>query len=237
MRDYDVGSDKHNALTEALTNFITSGMVPICTVEKPSFKKLVRTFDSKYKLPGRNFFSHTAIPALYSKVCDEVKNELKQVNYVSLTTDGWFSTCRDPYLSLIVHYIDNNWTLQKKCLHTMYWPESHTGDNIAAFIKDDPAEYGMVPANVTSVTTDGAANMVSACAKFGVTRLGCFGHLLHNAISNGLNNDDSIKELLVLSWKIVSTFSYSFPYRQKLTKVQKELKLPIQSLINDVLMR
>ena len=42
------------------------------TVEKQGFKKLVATFDSRYELPSRTYFSRTALPELYSNMTDKV---------------------------------------------------------------------------------------------------------------------------------------------------------------------
>lgn len=237
MGPYGTGSEKHQQLTDIVTRFITSGMVPIYTVQKPSFQQMLKAFDPRYNLPSRNYFSKTAIPTAYSAAVSSLKQELKSIRYVSLTTDGWSSTCRDPYLSLTAHFINSDWTLQTKCLHTMYCPDSHTGENIANFVRSAVSEYGLSVDSVMSVTTDGAANMVSACRKLQVTRIGCFGHLLHNAITNALSGEQRINNILVLARKIVSVFSYSFQYRQKLTKVQKELGLPQQALVNDVATR
>ena len=60
------------------------------TVEKPGFKKMLKTFDARYKPPGRKYFSETAIPGLYSSNNRFVLR---------------------PYLSYTVHYIDSTWTL------------------------------------------------------------------------------------------------------------------------------
>lgn len=64
-------------------------------------------------------------------------------------------------------------------------------------------------------------------------RVPCIGHLLHNAISKGLESDE-IRELIVHCRKIVSLFHSSQPYRTKLRKVMKDLNMPDKQLVNDV---
>ena len=45
------------------------------TVEKEGFKMLLKSFDLKYEVPSRKYFSQTALPALYAKIREEVSNE------------------------------------------------------------------------------------------------------------------------------------------------------------------
>ena len=49
---------------------------------------------------------------------------------ISLTSDMWKSTAKREYICVTSHYIDNNWTLQKRIIgfRAMYY--EHTGENI-----------------------------------------------------------------------------------------------------------
>ena len=60
---------------------------PMYTVEKSCFRQMLKTFDAKYQLPSRKYFSETAIPRLYSSVREKVLEELSSVEYFSGTTD------------------------------------------------------------------------------------------------------------------------------------------------------
>lgn len=234
MTPYDSKSERHKAITLAVTEYITSGMVPIYTVDKAVFVRLLKVLDPRYKLPGRNVFTKKEIPNQYMECKNQIKQDLANATGISCTMDGWSSVARDPYMSLTAHFIDSNWTLQTRCLLTMYCPDSHTGDNLAAFVRNGLDEYGLGVDRIVAMTTDGAANMVSACSKLGCLRLGCFGHLLHNAINTSINAQEDVKLAIVLARKIVSTFSYSFLHKQRFIKIQKELKLPQRGLVNDV---
>ena len=204
------------------------------TVEKDSFLKLLKGFDSRYQCPSRNYFSKTAIPELYLQEKAGITDALKTIPYISCTTDGWSSLAKDPYMSLTVHYIDKDWQLESKCIATTYLPESHTADNIVNFLNETLTEYRIEKSKIVSITTDSAANMICACEKFKRTRVSCFGHILHNAITTTLKKDEAITNLTTACRKIVSVFSYSFLYKRKLQKLQKELKLPDNKLVNDV---
>ena len=70
----------------------------------------------------------------------------------------------------------------------------------------------------------------------GMRRVPCLGHMLHNAVTKGLEGEE-IATLLSHCRKIVSLFHSSQPYRTKLKKVMKDLKLPDKQLVNDVVTR
>ena len=233
MMPYDRKGEKHQDLTELVTNYLITG-VPLYTVDKPAFVKMLNGFDSRYQLPGRKHFSNTVIPQRYTLEKAQLTKTMAEISYLSLTSDGWSSLNRDPYMSLTAHYIDTSWKLHTKCLATSYLPESHTADIIANFLIETLDEYSIDRGKVVFMTTDSAANMVAAGNKLIFQRFSCFGHILHNGINNTLNGDESIVDLTSAVRKIVSVFSYSFMYKRKLCKLQKDLNLPTNKLTNDV---
>lgn len=76
-------------------------MMPLNTVEKDGFRKLIKVLDPKYELPGRKYFSQTALPQLYEEYGGKLEIQLKNVKYFATTTDLWSSHTSEPYLSLI----------------------------------------------------------------------------------------------------------------------------------------
>ena len=84
---YARNSKRWKELTDAVTFYITKDMLPMYTVEKPGFKQLLSTFDSRYQLPSRNNFSRTVIPALYTQVREKMHWQLRHIKFFSATTD------------------------------------------------------------------------------------------------------------------------------------------------------
>lgn len=62
-------------------------MVPFSMVAKPAFKSMLKKFDKQYELPGKTYFSETAVRKMYNTVKALVKSEHKNVDYFSATTD------------------------------------------------------------------------------------------------------------------------------------------------------
>ena len=109
---YDKGSRIHREITTAITYHIAKDMVSINTVTKDGFKNLLRTLDRRYAIPSRTYFSQVAIPQLYAECKEKVQTELRDVEYYATTTDMWSSRKTEPYLSLTVHFINDNFELK-----------------------------------------------------------------------------------------------------------------------------
>ncbi|XP_048036293.1 E3 SUMO-protein ligase ZBED1-like [Megalobrama amblycephala] len=186
---YERNSKRHGEITRAITEFIAKDMMPLSTVTKPGFVALTYTLDKRYNIPSRTYFSQTAIPELYKKCKEKVAAEVKTVEFFASTTDMWSSRTAEPYQSLTVHFIDEDFNLRARCLQTTYFPDDHTGENIAAGLREGLASWDLHEENHVCITTDNASNMVLAARLNEWTRLQCFGHRLHLAIENALKDD------------------------------------------------
>lgn len=185
-------------------------MLPFSLVDEEEFRAVLHELDPCYISPNRKYFSKTAIPAKFNEMKIKMKQDLKSATSISCTTDGWSSSTTDPYISLTVHFIDEAWNLKTYCLRTIYMPESHTGEHIAIMLRSILKEYDLYVGDITSFTTDSGSNMVKACKDLPVTRIPCFGHILHNAINNAFKDEEEVVEAIKHCRQIVSTFSHSF---------------------------
>ena len=83
------------------------------------------------------------------------------VNCVCLTSDIWSGKAKDDYLSVVAHYINLDWQLEKKVLGLVLIDCSHNGQNIADRVASVLGEYGVLE-KVFAVTLDNASSNVSA---------------------------------------------------------------------------
>ncbi len=112
-------------------------------MERDGFRKLVKVLDSRYELPGRKYFSKTALPQLYEECRRKLEINLRNVRYFATNTDLWSSRTSEPYMSLTIHYIDEDWGLQSRCLQTAYFPDDHTADILSAGMEDALASWDL----------------------------------------------------------------------------------------------
>lgn len=182
-------------------------MAPMTTVEKDGFKKLIRTLDKRYCVPSRNYFSHVGIPAPY-KCHENVETELRSVLNIASTSDLWSSRAMEPYMSLTIHFINDDFQMNSRCLQTVFFPEDHTREALAQGLKDALINWKLEEKNLVCITTDNGSNIVKAISINHWTQLQCFGHRLHLAIENAMK-DPRIERAMGLCKKLVWCFSYS----------------------------
>ncbi|XP_042359805.1 E3 SUMO-protein ligase ZBED1-like [Plectropomus leopardus] len=212
--------------------YIARDMVPIYTVEKPGFIHLLKVLDPRYVLPGSKHFSEVALPQLYNSTRQRIATELEGVPFYSATTDLWSSKVMQPYLSLTVHFISDDWTLRSVCLQTAYFPDDHKGEIIGHGLKDALSSWNLAEDRLTCVTTDSGTNMIKALRDNEWPSLQCFGHRLNCAIENGVKDPRVVCAVGVCK-KAVSAFSYSWKKRKEMAEVQAELGLPTHQLVTE----
>ena len=140
--------------------------------EKSGFRQMLKTFDAKYQLLSRQYFFETAIPRLYSSVTEKVMEELFSMEYFSGTTDLWSSVGLKPYISYTIHYIDDQWQLQSKCLQTHFLPEDHTSGVLVDSLTTTFESWMLTAEKQVCLTTDSVSNVVKAATDLKWPRLG-----------------------------------------------------------------
>lgn len=111
-------------------------------------------------MPSRPYFSDKIVPDLYQKTRESVIHELKQTQYVSVTTDGWTSRATESYIAITAHYLVD-WQLRSKVLQTRQLLDAQNAENIADVMKSAMNEWKILKPSITiPITTDNAQNVV-----------------------------------------------------------------------------
>ena len=234
LKKYDHSSKKWKELTDSVTYFLAKDMLPVHTVEKEGFQKLVRTFDSQYHLPNRKYFSNTAIPTLYASTRDKVSDSISIAKHYAATTDLWSGVTSTLYMSYTVHFIDQEWNLRSWCLQTLLIPQDHDANTLADAMVETLDNWGLVPCNQVCLTTDDGSSIVCAasqCLKWNF--LSCFGHNLHLAVVNAMKDDQRVARAFGVCHNLVELFANSWKKKHELHEAQLQLKLPNHSLVSD----
>ena len=71
-----------------------------------------------YNLPSRTFMNGTIVPVVYKACQDAVREMIKNVHHISLTTDAWKSFAKQSYITLTCHIIDDECKLHNFVLDT-----------------------------------------------------------------------------------------------------------------------
>ena len=219
LKKYDCSSKKWKHLTDSVTYCLAKDMLPLYTVEKEGFQKLLKAFDSQYQLPNRKYFTNTAIPALYASTQEKVSNSISGAKYFAATMDMWSSATSAPYMSYTVHFIDPQWSLQSWCLQTLFVPQDHDANNLADVMTETLANWSLNPVDQVCLTTDNGSNIVCATSsRLGWNHLSCFGHNLHLAVTNSMKDEVRVARAFGVCRKLVELFAHSWKKKRELVK-------------------
>ncbi|KAL4387019.1 hypothetical protein GQ457_09G022130 [Hibiscus cannabinus] len=143
------------ATRNALAQMIVIGEMSFKFVESEGFRKFMPVACPRFRIPSRL----TVTRDIYQLYLDE-RAKLKQYlksscSRVCLTTDTWTSLQRVNYMCLTVHFIDNDWKLNKKIIN--FCPiSSHKGDAIGMMIENCLLSWGID--KIFTVTVDNASS-------------------------------------------------------------------------------
>jgi hypothetical protein len=82
------------------------------------------------------------------------------INYVCLTSNIWSGKTKEDYLSVVAHYINPDWQIEKRVLGLVLIDYSHNGQNIADRVAYVLREYGVLE-KVIVVTLNNTSSNVS----------------------------------------------------------------------------
>ena len=148
-----------------------------------------------------------------SKACLDVKNILektlkdllKKENFDSfcLSLDLWTdnSCFKNPFMNINIHYVDNNWVLQKFLLTTSFLSRPHTGVRIASAIKKVLEQFELTE-KICWAVSDRGANVTLALSNLGMETFDCLLHGLHNLITRDLMGHADMRPVVKVLAKI-----------------------------------
>ena len=150
--------------------------------------KILLFFDSGYTAPSRQTICRR-LKHLHIHHYQKLIHDLKQVDYISITTDFWTNRRMQCFLVITGHYFENNsYDLKSTILDFSTFKHQHTSYEISRILKKKLEELGILH-KVVRVTADGARNMVKAIDSldFNAKRFWCIAHRMHLTVTNALS--------------------------------------------------
>ncbi|XP_063239945.1 zinc finger BED domain-containing protein 4-like [Bacillus rossius redtenbacheri] len=226
----DKCAEKFNCL---IAQMICLDQQPFSIVENVGFRQLVQALEPRYTIPTRKTFSNKLIPEMYSNLKENVKKELEDAKYIGITTDLWTSTSQDDYLSITVHFIDNDFSFKHYCIEVKPFLEvSHTASNLCSFLVETITLWGLQD-KVVAVVTDNGRNVVAALSASPFEHISCFAHTLQLVLKDAFLNSKLVSNLTSACRRIVGHFKHSSKNCKILAKCQNMAGLPNHRLIQD----
>ena len=125
----------------------------------PAFQQLMREYVG-WKVPSRATLSR-ALPRFYSICLQALKQELHEVESISITTDSTYLTQNNtPFIAVTGHWVDATWTLHDRPLAVFPTQQSETAEYIRDQLKDLLQRQYHLSSKVHCIVTDEGANFI-----------------------------------------------------------------------------
>ena len=160
VKYWDINDIQSKVLNYKIGEIIALDNQPYSIASDIGFTRLMAYCKPKFKLPNRTYYSDTIVPKIYNAANDCIKEMIKKINSISLTTDNWRALNKDQFISLTGHCTFNNFDQQALVLHTKPFDVSHTGVNISDMMTDMISEFDIPRYEIHNIVHDNASNMV-----------------------------------------------------------------------------
>ncbi|XP_060872727.1 E3 SUMO-protein ligase ZBED1-like [Metopolophium dirhodum] len=179
----------------------------------------------RFEPPSRKYYSDHKIPQLYENVKNCIKEKLKGVSYLVLTTDCWTSGNGHPFIGLTAHIINEEWEFESFCLACTSLNIDHNSFNIKNSIKQIlHNDWDIDESKIAGITTDCGSNILKAVELMSFNHVPCFGHVLNTGVTNAFSLQP-VKYCTENAVKVRSVFHYSSKMKRALLNEQTNLDL------------
>ena len=229
----------------ALTNFAVESGISFRALSSPVFKNIVNVLNKHSRekvkvLDASNLARHVSKSAeeVLKEVTGIIKSCREMMEGVAFTTDIWTSLTMESFISLTVHWVDEDWYLHRWTPFVRHFPDRHTGTMIKVTIDDMIVSLGLdTPDIIKYVVNDNAANAVLAIKLSpNLKQILCAIHTLQLGIKETFKDTSvgptAMKMVLQKGKHLANTVKRSGPLAQELKKACKEVGIPYTTLKN-----
>jgi len=187
-------SSEQDKAVALLADWVTTSLRPMSIVEDQGFINFVEYANSlttKLSLPSRQ-----TVSSRIKRSASEYRHSLVQrvemkCKFVSASADIWSAMNGDSYISLTLHFCNDDFELEAWTLEVIWIPGLHDGPSIACSLASCFTTWHLDPRNCVRFVQDGASNMKRACKILKLKHMSCVAHSLHLVVAAALMRKNS----------------------------------------------
>ena len=222
---------------DALSDLVFAERLPFRIVNSLAFRNFVKVIQHhpKWAPPSRTKLATAHLNDSYQDALGESKKLVSDCFGVSVTTDG-----TKDYWSITIHGADKNGKLRVSILGCIKVNKRHSAANLADALRPMLAAVGLTVDKLFAFVTDegGAAPCIGE--QFLVISIHCSAHLLQTSLKRAfkeITNTEPIIAIVIEASKATINLFRNSDSSKELASLQRQLNLPITSLVKDVATR
>ena len=224
------GSACWRNVTMTIAKWFCTSSRPSKMVEDKGFRVLMNLVCPQYEVPGKNTIGRYIVQ-LYEGEKKRVKENLEEIQYCAITTDGGTSSNAVSFQDTNVQYIDNDLHMKTHTLAVQENKEEHTADNYRENTDEVLEEFNL-SAKVVMYVTDNEAKMRKAFKR--EERSGCLAHIIHSSISKGIKETPEVDDILKKVRRIAQKYNKSYAFKYGVQVQQERRDIPVKPILQDV---
>ncbi|XP_010277695.1 PREDICTED: zinc finger BED domain-containing protein RICESLEEPER 2-like [Nelumbo nucifera] len=233
----------HSKMRKAIAHWVLMHEHPFTVVEDEGFNFMMKMYNPAFEKISRKTTKNDCI-AVYDDQKKKLKNHLKGISKISITTYLWKSqNQRIEYMVITGHFVDANWRLQKRVFNFVHVSRPRRGVDIADAIYKCLKEWDLEN-KVFTVSVDNASYNDS-CLRFlreifsrnkkllcdeKLFHVRCCAHILNLLVQDGLGEIGHIIENVHESVKYINQYEAR---KQTFSEIVQQLQLGTRKLVID----
>ena len=234
VKVWDINDPKAERIHCKIAEMMALDYQPLLVVTDVGFTSLVQTIEPRYKMPSRKYFTDNVLPKIKESIDVKLAQLLKDVEFLSLTTDIWStSLSNESLISMTAHWIGDEFKRTSAVLHAQKIEGSHTGVAICQALESMLENWKISKSRIHMVVADNASNMKKALREGNFETQGCFAHTLQLVVSDGVLSQRAVIDTLAVCCSIVGHFKHSTIAYHKLDQIRERLDIKKHRLQQD----
>ena len=224
----ETGTNK-TIIGQRLIKMFVLDNLPFSTVEKKGFRNFcleTGVVKDLSELPTEANLRLNTLDDCYQFLKEKIVLITSKIEFAGLQADAWTDNfARNPYLGIIINFINDEWKQEKILLRCPELPHPQTGAAIKDMLEKTLKEFNIDKKKIVGVTDNGA-NIKSAFRLMKVDRMSCVGHNMHLLLqTDGCDKVIEVAEVI----KTLKKIHLAIIYRKhemmagEITKKQKSM--------------
>ena len=234
VKQWDINDSNAVRIHRKIAEMMAIDYQPFSIVSDVGFTRLLKTLEPRYNVPSRKYFTENVVPRIKQDIDTRLAELIKDVPFISLTTDIWSANLtNESLISMTAHWVNESFNRLSAVLHAQKIEGSHSGIAICHMLEAMLDTWNISKERVHLVLSDNAANMKKALREAYLRGQGCFAHSLQLVVNDDILSQRSVIDTLAVSRKIVGHFKHSTLAYYKLDEIRVRLNIKKHKLQQD----